>query len=755
MAEPSIHVMHVVPGLGPGGMELAMARLVRGIQTPDVRHTVVCLKGEAVIRDQFPAGVDIHCMYSKPNELALPFRLRRLIRQVRPTVIHARNWGAWPDVALARLLTRPRVPLVFSFHGFARTERPPLRRRVAFRLLARMTTHLLTVCDAARQMLVREFGWPAGKVRVIPNGVDLAKFCPGPDQRRVSGRLLIGCIGGLTAVKNHGLMLRALAGLVERGADCELRIAGEGPERPMLEGLAAELGIASRVVFAGQVADVPALLRQFDLFVLPSASEAHPNALLEAMACGVPCVATDVGGVAEVLDSGACGLVVPPGDPEALANALHGLCVSAEERRRLAQAGRRRAVEQYSMEKMTADYEALYREASAWARGKTQPAKTTPAPSAKIRVLQLGPLPPLTGGMATVANNLLHSDLADFVDLAGLNNGKTTPPGRSLLAGVWAQVRLLVRVVSAVCRRRVQVVHIHSCALFSFWRDIFHMLAVRALGCRVIWHLHDGTFQQFISEGSRIKRAIIRWALARGSAVIVLSDESLRNLRPHAPKVNWRAVPNGVPLQECPSRNGSCAGAAGAGLKLLFLGNLTRRKGAYDLIAAVEATAAQGVRPTLMLAGGEVEPGQRREIEQRIAASPCASQVRLLGMVGGQQKQAALEVADCIVLPSYAEGLPMALLEGMAVGMPAIASDVGSIPALVQDGVAGFLVRPGDVAGLAERICRLARDHALRSRMGQAARRRVEDEFSQRAMAEKVYRIYVEAVTGSPRAMTP
>ena len=162
----------------------------------------------------------------------------------------------------------------------------------------------------------------------------------------------------------------------------------------------------------------------------------------------------------------------------------------------------------------------------------------------------------------------------------------------------------------------------------------------------------------------------------------------------------------------------------------------------------MEAAAKQGVQAILSLAGGEVEPGQRLEIEQRIAESPCASQIRLLGLVHGEEKQNALNEADCVALPSYAEGLPMALLEGMAAGLPAIATRVGSIPALVDDGVEGFLVSAGDVDALAERICRLARDPSLRRRMGQNARQRVERDFSQRAMAERVFRIYQAAIAG-------
>jgi glycosyltransferase involved in cell wall biosynthesis len=212
--------------------------------------------------------------------------------------------------------------------------------------------------------------------------------------------------------------------------------------------------------------------------------------------------------------------------------------------------------------------------------------------------------------------------------------------------------------------------------------------------------------------------------------------------------VRWRVVPNGVPLDERRQDRDCSTNGDDPSIKLICLGNLTRRKGAYDLIAAVEKAAGQGVRARLSLAGGETAPGQRREIEQRVAESPCASQMHLLGLVHGEEKRTAFNEAECVVLPSYAEGLPMALLEGMAAGLPAIATRIGSIPALVDDGVEGLLISAGDVDALADSICRLARDPVLRRRMGRNARDRVERDFSQRAMAERVFQIYQVAIAG-------
>lgn len=355
-----IHVYHIVPGLGLGGMELAMARVVRGLAARGVRHTIACLKGEPLIEDEFRGSADIHYLHARPNELALPWRLRRLIHQVAPTVIHARNWGAWPDTAAARVLTG--VPLVFSFHGLGDLSGMPRRRRIAFRLLPRMTTYLFTLSEASRRMLIAEYGWPAG-CGVIPNGVDTDHFRPAPPHPGRS-RLAIGTVGNLRPIKNHGLLVRACADLGRAGTDWELRIAGDGPEREALTRLAAELGVAERVRLVGFVEDVPGFLQDLDIFALTSDSEQHPNGLTEAMACGLPCVATRVGGVPELLDGGQCGRIVEPRDQAGVAEAIRELAQSPPLRQHLGEAAWRRAAERYSMTTMLDAYEALYRRLS-------------------------------------------------------------------------------------------------------------------------------------------------------------------------------------------------------------------------------------------------------------------------------------------------------------------------------------------------------------------------------------------------------
>jgi glycosyltransferase involved in cell wall biosynthesis len=319
-----------------------------------------------------------------------------------------------------------------------------------------------------------------------------------------------------------------------------------------------------------------------------------------------------------------------------------------------------------------------------------------------------------------------------------LNNGKTTPPGRTLYAGIWSQLALLVKVLRQTVRGRAQIVHIHTCALFSFWRDVGHALAVRMLGRKVIWHIHDGTFAAFLGEGPALKRRLIRWALRMGSAVIVLSEISRRSLAPLAAGLRWRVVPNGVAVPEQPARQTDST------VRFLFLGNLTRRKGAFDLVDAAEAAFKQGASAEFHLAGGEVEPGQRDELLRHIKGLSCRECIRLLGVLAGAAKERALAESHCVVLPSYAEGLPMAILEGMAYGRAIIATRVGAIPELITDGREGFLIEPGDVSALAERMTRLSDDAHLARRMGLAARERVERDHSLEVMVQRIAAIYSE-----------
>lgn len=223
--------------------------------------------------------------------------------------------------------------------------------------LLRRADRIVAVCGQAAAEAVRA-GIPEQNVAVIHNGVDLDLFAPAPE------RQLPGCItfiGRLDAMKGVDVLLQAFARLMRHCA-ATLRIVGDGPERDRLRVLADRLGIGDAVLFFGVREDIPRLLQESSVFALPSRSEGLPNVVLEAMACGLPVVATRVGGTPELVQDGRTGLLVQPNDPEALRVALQRLLNDPTYARELGACGRRVAQERFGIGRAIAAYYALYDE---------------------------------------------------------------------------------------------------------------------------------------------------------------------------------------------------------------------------------------------------------------------------------------------------------------------------------------------------------------------------------------------------------
>lgn len=378
-ATPSLvgtRIVHVVPCLGTGGLELALARLANALQRRGAVQTVVALCGEPEIAARFDAGISIHALRARPRERGFVKRLRQVLIQAQPQVVHCRNWSSWPDTVRARGFLGPRPALVFSFHGTTEPAPMPWKRRLAMRWLARCTTEIFTVSEAARTRLVDEVGLPRQRVGLIPNGIAFEQSVRAVP-RKSGDAFIIGSVGNLNPIKNQQLLVRALAQLRAQGVPAEIRIAGEGPQREALTALARELGVQEHFHLIGHVSDVRGFLANLSAFVLCSRLEAHPNALIEAMAAELPCVGTNCGGIPEVLLHGKAGLITADDDDDALATALHQLHNNPAAAAALAQAGRLHCERTYSLDAMVAAYDRLYARLAA----PPTPAHLRPTPS--------------------------------------------------------------------------------------------------------------------------------------------------------------------------------------------------------------------------------------------------------------------------------------------------------------------------------------------------------------------------------------
>jgi glycosyltransferase involved in cell wall biosynthesis len=226
-----------------------------------------------------------------------------------------------------------------------------------------MARHVLVNCDAVADRLERVSRGHLGRIVVIPNGVDLARFAPAPDQKGHGDRVRIGTLANLRPEKGVEDFVRAAALVRERCPKAHFMIWGEGPLRTDLERLVSALSLEGAVELGGATATPELVLRGLDIFVLPSLSEACSNALLEAMATRLPVVATCVGGNLSIVEDEVSGLLVPPGDTTALAKAITRLIEEPGSAANLAARGQDRIRAEFSMDRMLARIEALYDQA--------------------------------------------------------------------------------------------------------------------------------------------------------------------------------------------------------------------------------------------------------------------------------------------------------------------------------------------------------------------------------------------------------
>jgi glycosyltransferase involved in cell wall biosynthesis len=367
-------VAQVVLDLEAGGLERLVADLVRRADRDRFEMHLVALD----FLGRYAEGLEAYATLHRSPPLGAwtmlwPGPLVRLFRSIAPDVVHTHS-GVWYKASLAA--RRAGVPrLIHTEHGRPRWPYP-WRDRVVERLAARRTDVVAAVSADVAGQLAHGIVTNGAKLRVIPNGVDTERFRPLPDDGSLRRELgvgpdvpIVGSIGRLDPIKGYDVVLRAFArcreGWAGPGPTPVLVLAGDGPERPSLEALAAELGVREATSFLGWRSDVETLLRAFTLYTLGSRSEGTSVGLLEAMSAGVCPVVTAVGGNPAVLGAELAPRLVPAERPEALAAAWSEALSARSKREADGEAARRRVKAEFSLAAMVRAYEQLYTSAPA------------------------------------------------------------------------------------------------------------------------------------------------------------------------------------------------------------------------------------------------------------------------------------------------------------------------------------------------------------------------------------------------------
>jgi len=360
-------VLQVLTCLEPGGAEAMVLDLSRGL----ARHadvSVACLKGEGALAPAFRrAGNPVHALgIEGVRHAAGLWRLLDLIRSGRFDLVHTHLLHAGiVGRALARL-ARVRA-IVHTQHNTLHWETDSLLLARVNRATLRFADRVIAVGETVADRVARHGGVPQGRIVTIRNGVDTNRFRPADARGFLAEAFgvppdapLVGAVAGLRPVKGHDVLLPAMQEVVRVLPAARLLLVGDGPLRGAIEEEIAARGLSDRTILAGTRTDVEAIVPGCDVIALSSREEGVPVSVLEAMACAVPVVATRVGGTPEVVADGRTGLLVPPGDPDALAGALIRLLRSPEEARVMGKEGREAALERFSTEAMVARTWALY-----------------------------------------------------------------------------------------------------------------------------------------------------------------------------------------------------------------------------------------------------------------------------------------------------------------------------------------------------------------------------------------------------------
>lgn len=308
-------------------------------------------------------------------DLACARRLRRRWRLDRPSVVIAHQYTPFVYAILARRLVE-RVPIVYVEHGRFYPDRRRLRRVLFNRLVLRSYDRIIAVGDAVRKALVTYEGFSPRRISVIYNGVNVAEFANARSSRAQIRRALeiqdqevvFIHVARFDPLKDHITAVRAFAKLTDTPS--RLLLVGDGPTKPEVDSLVRGLGLEKRTIALGFRTNIPELLAAADVFVLTSLTEGIPVTVIEAMATGLPVIATAVGGIPELIAHAREGLLVPPRDAEALAAAMRLLCEDRELRGRLGRAAHEKALRQFTEEKMHEQYNQIIEQAFASAHSR-------------------------------------------------------------------------------------------------------------------------------------------------------------------------------------------------------------------------------------------------------------------------------------------------------------------------------------------------------------------------------------------------
>lgn len=610
----------------------------------------------------------------------------------------------------------------------------------AYCLINPWVTKIVAVANSVKEMIVESEKVSEHKIAVIYNGIEQSSAFSSQlsaaslkEQLGISERdTVIAHVANLKPVKGHSFLLQAMAGVVKEFSNVKLFLVGKDEMNGELQRLAGELNIQDNVIFLGRRDDVPTILALSYFCVLTSLSEGMSNAILEYMLAGKAVVATRVGGNSELVSHGTNGLLVEKEDAEGLKNAIVQLLRSPAEASRMGENGFKRVESEFSMAGMVRKYENFF-ESLVHGRKKV------------LHFISSGGLYGAENVLLSLAGELKRTP--DIVPVVGALKDSRDPHLEVIERAKEMGIETVIFEsegrfdIGAVCalkkyirENKILLLHTHN-----YKSDIIGLLAAKLAGIPAVATAHGFTdMTHSVTAYEKLDRFLLRFF----NKVVVVTDKILNGLDVQ----KRRVIANGLDIAKFSGREKARTefrrqfGIRDDAFVIGTVGRLSREKNQIMLLGAALKMKQHGNVKYVIVGEGP----EGKELRRFVRENGLDEKIIFTGLLKDTHK--VYPALDIFTLTSTTEGVPLTILEAMAAGCPVVATRVGGIPEILEDGKLGSLADPEDIAGLAAKFELLMSDSYKRLQLAEQAGRFVRQNFSLERMSKAYLDVYHEVI---------
>ncbi|MBN1869504.1 MAG: glycosyltransferase [Candidatus Omnitrophica bacterium] len=666
------------------------------------------------------------------------FRFVRFLKKMRIEILMTYHFSS--DIWGTVMAKMAGVPVIISNRrdmGFWRKKRHIL----AYKIINRYVTRIIVNAKAIKTLILREECLDGRKVTVVHNGIDLlesdVKFSVTEFRNELGIKkndTLIAHVANIKPVKGHEYLLKAFADIAARHSNVKLILIGEDKLDGKMQDFAEQLGIKGNVLFLGRREDARFLLRAADICVLPSLSEGMSNAIMEYMEAGKPVIATNVGGNPELIEDGVNGFLVEKGDIEGLKYALLALLEDKEKSAAMGKKGQERILGEFSTEKMLKDYENIFGSFELDTRRILHLISSSGYFGAESILMTLarnihdGEYISIVGAFKDYRDNS-EIKVIELARESGIQTYMLKCCGRMDIFAIFRLRRYLKQ-------NRVDILHTHN-----YKSDIIGALAARMAGVPIVATAHGFTdMTSSVSFYEKLDRLFLRMLFRR---VVVVTEKMLPGL---SQKVK-RVIPNGIDAGQF-TRNEEKRklfrkehNINEGDVLIGTIGRLSREKNQKMLLEALYPMMRDNELVKAVIVGGGPKED---ELKQFGESRHLSDRILFTGIM--TDTVSVYSSLDIFVLTSLTEGVPLTVLEAMASKLPVVATRVGGIPQIIEDGRTGLLIDAQDTEALRAKIGQLIQDPAKRRQLGDAAQAFVIANYSLQRMCNAYREVYEEVL---------